>query len=67
MHNILAISFYNKQNLFCMRQCKAFAQFGIYLKICSLLPEQRKGFFHLVWFTDQRQLRRGNESMFDGM
>ena len=29
---------------------------GGYLKICSLLPEQRKGIFDLVWFTDKKQL-----------
>ena len=29
---------------------------GGYLKICSLLPEQRKGTFDLVWFIDQKQL-----------
>ena len=29
---------------------------GGYLKICSLLPEQRKGIFDLVQFTDQKQL-----------
>ena len=43
----LVISFFGKQNLFYMGQWKAFAQFGIYLKICCSLPEQRKGIFDL--------------------
>ena len=35
-------------------QCKALAQTGIYLKNYSLLPEQRRGIFDLVWFSDQK-------------
>ena len=46
----------NKDNLFCLCQCKALVQFGIFLEICSSLPEQRKGIFDLAWFNDHKQV-----------
>ena len=45
-----------------MGQWKAFAQFGIYLKICCSLPEQRKGIFDLdlCWLAVNLQGSRFN-------
>ena len=49
-----AIPFFDKRNWYASMQIVC--SIGVYLKIFSLLPEQIKGIFDLVYFTDLEQL-----------